>query len=91
MKDPWNFEQTLMFEKFETDIAGVFMQEVYYDGQIWRQSLTWDGYDKTTIEHSASTTQSETEGTATSTYAHPHGLFVFEQELDLTGYLFENS
>lgn len=88
MKDPWNFEQILMFEKFETDIAGVFMQEVYYDGQIWRQSVTWDGYDKTSIEHSA---QSETEGTADSTYAHPNGQFVFEQVLDITGYLFENS
>ena len=84
-----------MFEMLEVDLGIVFMQQVYYDGHLWSQSLTWDGYHQTIIEHSA-TPQSETEGnrvemTATAIYAHPDGDFVFEQELDLRGEAYENS
>ena len=51
--DPWSIAQTVQY----TDSLGYLkwlMISVYYDGDKWRQSFSWDGESQKDVESSAS-------------------------------------
>ena len=85
VEDPWNLNQEIKFYEGEKNVY--LMQHIYYDGQIWRQSLDWDGMYKTTYEQSSKpddgNSDSHMEMASTSTYQHPANGFFFGQELNM--------
>lgn len=49
VKDPWRWMQHLKFEVDGT-LETYVVQHVYYDGDVWRQTVNWDGNHKAEYE-----------------------------------------
>ena len=42
VSDPWRWRQELKFEE-DGNLQTYIVQHVYYDGDVWRQTVDWDG------------------------------------------------
>ena len=49
VSDPWRWMQHLKFEEDGTLVTYI-VQHVYYDGDVWRQTVDWDGKHKAEYE-----------------------------------------
>ena len=71
--DPWNFQQQVKLT--QGPILKWLTMEIHFDGQIWQQTLDWDGMYKTTYEQSAKPendqTSSDLDMTSTVYQKHP--------------------